>query len=401
MNHKVFLVCVSVVAGALALQAADWPRFLGPQATGVSAETGIAKNWNETQPPELWRTALSDDGYAGPAVARGRLIIIDRRGEGDVVRALDLNSGEKVWEFAYEEPGRSNYGFARSTPTIDGDHVYTLSRNGVLHCLRFDDGSKVWSRDIIGDFDGRKPRWLMAMSPLVDGDRVIVQPGGDNAAVVALNKRTGETIWQGGGSDVGGYATPVLAEIAGKRQYVIFTGFNVMGLDVDSGQQLWRHEWRTNHDCNAATPLVMGQHVFITSGYRRGGSVIRVGEGAPQKVWENTEIQSHFSTPVLHGAHVYSTTDPGFLVCLDPRTGESVWRERGFEKGGLVLVDGVLIVVDGRNGQVAMVEATPERYHELGRFDGLGGQSWTAPIIADGKLVIRNKGTLAVYNLKP
>lgn len=405
MKSFVALSFALSIAGSIAVSASDWPRFLGPQANGISPATDINKDWNEHPPRELWRTEMSDNGYAGPSAARGRVFIIDRRGDNDVVRALDLNNGETVWEFIYPEPGRHNYGFARSTPTIEGEHVYTLSRAGVLHCLKFDDGSEVWSRDIIADFQGRRPQWLMSMSPIVDGDRLIVIPGGAGAAVAALNRFTGETIWQGGGSDIPGYATPVVAEFGGKKQYVIFTGVSIIGVDPSDGRQLWRHEWRTSHDVNAATPIPIGDHVFLTSGYRRGGSVIRVvgqtGEDIPQVLWENQEIQSRFSTPILYGQHIYSTTGPrGNLVCLDPRTGETLWREGRFEEGALIIVDGVIIVMDGRGGEVAMVEATPERYNELGRFKGLGGQSWVAPIIADGKLIIRNRQTLAAYELK-
>jgi len=395
--------CRSVVLTALLTVttfAADWPQFLGPNADGISPITGINKNWNDTPPGQLWRVAMSDDGYAGPSVASGRLFITDRNGDNAVVKAFNLKSGQLLWQYAYADPGRPNYGYARSTPVVDGNKVYTLSRSGLVNCLNVADGSKLWSRDIRADFSGKPPTWQYSNSLKIDGNLVLVQPGGENAAVAALDKTTGATIWAGGGSDRPGYATPVVAQLSGKKQYVIFTGANVMGLDPQTGSPLWRHNWQTRHDVNAATPLVIGQHVYITSGYNRGGTMLKIQGNNVEVLWENTEVQSHFSTPLFYDGFIYTTSDPGFLVCLNPKTGKSMWRQRGFEKGAIVIVDGTIIALDGRTGEVAMVEVTAEAYKELGRFAGLGGQSWTAPIIADGKLIIRNKSALAVYNLK-
>jgi len=392
-------ISAMVVLSASA-SASDWPQFLGPNADGTSPITGINKNWKENPPSELWRVSMKDDGYAGPSVADGRLFIIDRDGDNDVVKAFKLDSGELLWQFSYSDGGGANYGYARSTPAVDGGKVYTLSRNGLLHCLNVEDGSKVWTRDIRADFKGRPPSWQYSYSPRIDGNVLIVQPGGQNAAVAVLNKTTGQTIWAGGGSDRPGYGAPVIATLSGRKQYVIFTGSGVMGVDAQNGNQLWRQEWRTPNDVNAATPLVMGQHVYITSGYGRGGAMLRVDRDKVEIVWENKEVQSHFSSPILYGGFIYATTDPGFLVCLKPETGESVWRQRGFEKGAIAIADGTIIALDGRRGEVVMAEATPESYNELGRFAGLGGQSWTAPIVADGKLIIRNKSALAVYNLQ-
>ena len=390
------MLCLCVSVAALA---ADWPQFRGPLGIGIALDKGINKNWAQKPPSELWRVAMGDDGYAGPAVAGGKVFIIDHQGDQDVVRALDLATGQEVWSLSHPDAAKANYGFSRSTPTISEGKVYTLHRLGLIHCLDEQTGAEIWSRNIQTDFGGKKPEWDYAMSPVLDGNTLILCPGGDNAAVVALDKNTGETIWQGGGSDIPGYSTPVVAEIQGVKQYVVFTGVSLVGVAANGGQLLWRFPWQTTHDVNAAMPLVEDNFVFITSGYGHGCAMLEITPQGPQARWQNKEIQAQFSSPVAFGGHIYGVGDPGFLVCLDPRTGAAVWKQQGFEKGGLCAVDGVLLVMAGDRGDLVMVNATPNGYEELGRFQPLGGQSWTAPIVADGKLIVRNKQALACLDL--
>ena len=382
------------------LWAGDWPYWRGPNKDGISPETGINKNWSQKPPRVLWQVPMSDRGYAGPSVADGKVFIIDHQGTNDVVRAIDIESGDDVWQFTYPDAKGENRGFDRATPVVDGDRVYTLCRMGPLHCLEVKTGNKLWARDIIAEFKGKLPQWLLAMSPFIDGDKLITCPGGPNAAVVALDKKTGRTIWQGGGSDKPGYATPVAATLGGKEQYVVFTGKNLIGVDAANGKLLWSVPWETGYDVNAATPIVSGDTIFITSGYKHGCALVKVTGRNARIVWENKEIQSHFNTPVLVDGYLYGTTDPGRLVCMKMATGEVQWAQRGFEKGGIVVVDGTIIAVDGANGDVAMVKLSPESYQELGRIKPLGGQSWSPPIVAQGKLIVRNRSALACLDLK-
>ncbi|MCX7886502.1 MAG: PQQ-binding-like beta-propeller repeat protein, partial [Verrucomicrobiae bacterium] len=221
---------------AQALLAADWPNFLGPTRNSLSPETGLNKNWSTYPPRELWRVPMNDDGYAGPSVANGKVFIVDHRGDKDVVRALDLRTGKDVWTYSYNDRAKPNYGFARATPTVEGGKVYTVSRFGWVHCLDEKTGSLIWRKDVVAQFKGIIPRWEMAWSAVVDGDKLIVVPGGDGAAVAALDKNTGATVWKGGGSDKPGYATPVVATLHGVKQYVVFTAFHLIGVDAASGK---------------------------------------------------------------------------------------------------------------------------------------------------------------------
>lgn len=394
------LLTAFLLLTATSLLAEDWPNFLGPNRNGISNETGLDKDWNAKPPRELWRVPMSDDGYAGPAVANGNVFIINHEGDKDIVRALDLKTGKEIWTFAYTDNAKANYGFARATPCIDNGTVYTVSRFGVVHCLDQKTGQTIWSQDMVKEFKGKLPQWQMAVSPLVDGDRLIVCPGGASAAVVALNKKTGAVVWKGGGSDIPGYATPVVATLNGRKQYLVFTAKNLIGVDAANGNVLWQVGWETKYDINAATPLVVGSNqVFITSNYGHGCAMINVTTNSASIAWENKELSNLFNSPILYRNHIYGISGP--LACLDPQTGKVLWRGGSFESGGLVIVDGVIIAVDGYQGEVIMAEANPQAYRRLGHIKPLGGQSWTAPIVADGKLIIRNKSALACLELKP
>ncbi len=379
--------------------AADWPCWHGPDRNNIAPDTGINKEWNARPPQELWRVSLSDDGYAGPSVAEGKVFIIDHQGDQDIVRALDLETGEDVWGSSYQDLGKANYGFSRAMPVFSEGRLYTISYLGKVHCLDAESGAKVWMRDMRSEFGGKRPEWGYAMSALVDGDKVIVCPGGDNASVAALNRDTGETIWAGGGSDLPGYATPVKATINGQDQYVVFTGVSLIGVSVDGGPALWRVPWVNKYKVNAATPVVAGNHIFITSDYGRGCAVVVVEPQGAAIKWENTQVRAHFSSPVYYHGCMFCNSNPGYLVCLNAATGGVIWKQQGFDKGGLIAVDGVIIALDGKRGDVVMVNATADGYQELGRFKPLGGQSWTAPIIADGKLIVRNKNAMVCLDL--
>ncbi len=379
--------------------AADWPRFLGPDGLGIAPDTGINKNWAQRPPKVLWQTPMGDDGYAGPCAAGGKVFIIDRQGQEDVVRALDLATGQDVWAFRYPDPGGADNGYARATPCFDDGRLYTLGRAGQLLCLNAADGRLLWAKSLTRDFGGQAPTWKYAMSPIIDGDRVVVVPGGPNATVAVLDKLTGNPIWAGGGSFPAGYATPVVATIDDVKQYVVFAGNALIGVEADNGRLLWQLPWATQYGVNAAVPIVDGNFVFATSGYGFGCGVVEVQPNGAQAVWGAKTMQAHFSSPIYYKQHIFGTTDPGDLVCLEGQEGKAVWRQGGFEKGGIVIVDDTIIALGGGDGTLVMAAAATDAYHELGRIRPLGGRSWTAPIVADGKLIIRNRAALACLDL--
>jgi outer membrane protein assembly factor BamB len=379
----------------------DWPHYRGPNSNGISSETGINKDWASKPPKLLWKVDMTDDGYSGPAVADGVVYVIDHSGDDDVIRALSLADGGELWRYAYADAKAENNGLTRSTPTVHEGKVYTMSRLGVANCLDAKTGKVVWSRDLVADFHSQRPGWDLACSPVIDGQNVILCPGGENAGMVALDKDTGKTVWQGGGTTVSGYSTPLIATIGGQKQYVVFIAKGIMGVDASNGHVLWQSPWETSYDVNAMNPVVIGDSVFLSSGYGHGCELLKIDGSSATAVWQSKEMQAQFSSPILLGGYLYGTSDPGVLECLDPKTGDTKWKQPGFEKGGCVAVDGTIIAMNGSNGDIYMAAVNPDAYKELGHIAGpLGGQSWTAPIVAQGKLIIRNTKAVGCLDLR-
>lgn len=398
------LIVLTLVLGQFAL-AADWPQFLGPAANSISPETGINKNWTETAPAECWRIGMTDEGFSGPAVKGQVVYLHDHQGEADVIRAIDLANGQEKWRFTYAEAGEENDGFTRATPTLDNGQVYTISRTGVVHCLDADTGRKTWRADVMQDHGGEPPKWGAANSAFIDGDRLITIGAGENSHVVALNKQNGKKIWAGGGTDIAGYATPVLAEFGGQKQYLVFTGKSIISVAAADGALLWRHPWKTQLDSNACAPIVLDENlVWIASGYRRGCALLSIKDNEVSELWKNKRISPHWSSGVLIDGHLYTTTMPGYLVCVEARTGKEKWRDRGtargFEHGGLCAVDGTLIVMEGNTGNVVQVALSSDAYKELGRISPFkSSRCWVAPVVAHKKLLVRSPKELVCLDI--
>ena len=398
MRRTSMFIC-SFLAFWASASAADWPRFRGPDANGFSKETGINKDWNNKKPELVWKVSLGDNGYAGPSVADGKVFILDHKGANDVVRAFDLATGKQVWEFSYPDTAKDVHGFSRATPAFDNGKLYTFSRNGVLNCLNAADGTKVWSRDLVADLKAVPPMWLMAVSPVIDGDNVIVQAGGAQATIVVLDKATGKIIWNAGNGDATGYATVTIATIGGKKQYLVLTGQHLVSYDPDARKELWSVPFSNERKINGAMPVVIGDTVFLTSNYNIGSALVKVADGKAEIAWQNNDLRGRFNTPLLNDGCIYGIGE-GFMVCVDPKAGKTMWKQPKFDSGGLIGIDGVIIAMDGKEGDAVMVQFSPEAYKEMGRFKPLGGQSWTPPIVADGKLIVRNTKEMACFNLK-
>ena len=399
------MLCLALCGPVFPAFGDDWPRFLGPNANSISTETGVNKNWNEKPPKELWRIPMTDEGYSGPAVKENILCILDHKETNDIVRAIDVATGEDIWNYAYPEPGRENHGFTRCTPTIDNGMVYTISRSGVVHCLNLADGTKVWRADVMADHGGEPPRWGASNSAYIDGDQLITIGAGENSHVVALDKHTGKKLWAGGGTDIAGYATPIQAQLDGKKQYLVFTGKSIIGVEAASGDLLWRHPWETRLDSNAASPIQVDSNlVWIASGYRRGCALLRIKDGTVEEVWSDKMITPHWSSAVFIDGFIYTTTPPGYLVCVNAKTGDEQWRskgtEKGFEHGGLCAVDDTLIVIEGNTGNVVQVALSSQEYKELGRINPLNStNNWVAPIVANKKLYVRSPSELVCLDI--
>lgn len=398
------------------MHTADWPQLGGPEANGISPETGINTDWTAHEPPVRWIFGMCDlGGYSNASIANGIVYILDHVGSKDMMRALDLNTGTQIWESGYEEASSPDYGFSRGCPVYAEGKLYTFSRIGNAACFDATTGKVLWLRNLQKEYDGKKADWGYSYSPTVDGKQVIYLPGGTNASVVALDKDSGATLWQSG-SDAAGHATPVTATIHNVRQYVLFNVYGAVGVRASDGKQLWRHQWTTQHGCNALGPLIIGNKVFISSGYGVGCAMLDIDENwKVTEIWKNKELIARTARPIFYQGYIYGTDETARLVCLNAETGMMVWAKEGFGarinfawkdgfacgSGGLLLVDGTLMVVSEATKSMVAVKATPNGYQELGRMKLLvnGNELFAPPAFSRGKLVVRDKKNLYCVDL--
>lgn len=379
---------------------ADWPVFRGPNADGISPERGINKDWNQKPPRVLWKVALSDKGWAAPSVAAGRLFIVDHQGNNDVVRALDAATGKDLWQYTYPDAEINRHGFTVNTPLVVDGKVYVYSRRGKIHCLRAETGEKVWSRDLGAEFPGDTPPWGFCLSPVADDSALILGVAGKTASAILLDKETGKTLWQAGAFQVS-YATPVVATLGGRKQYLFFGVDGLVSLDPAAGTELWRVPWPTKFGGKKGpTPVLVGERIFLATTEGGDTGFVDLAGGTPQVVWSHKEMQDHFPTPIYYHGRVYGSSDPKFLVCIDPATGTILWKQETGQYTSVLGVDDTVIALSGKTGDLIQIDATAPEYKELGRCTPLGGTSWAAPILSEGRLYLRNEKELACIDLK-
>jgi outer membrane protein assembly factor BamB len=393
------LTLVSTLAG-------DWPQWRGPNRDDVSRETGLLNPWPDGGPKTAWKIQGIGTGYSGVAIAAGRVFTMGDLGDTCYTLALNEANGEVVWKQPVGKSG-GNYTGPRCTPSVDGSLVYVLGQFGDLVCFQAADGKEIWRKNYGRDFGGRGGGWNYTESPLVDGDRLIGTPGGDRGAIVALNKKTGELLWQTKDfTDRAEYSSPVVAQIAGVEQYVQLTGNSVVGVAKD-GKLLWRAT-RPGRTATIPTPIVHNDHVYVSSGYGVGCNLFKISkEGESWKteqVYANRNMVNHHGGVVLVGDHLYGFSDGKGWVCQNFMSGEIAWTDRGVGKGSLTVADGHLYLrSEAGQGRLALVEATPAGYKEKGAFDQpqrSDKNSWPHPVVANGRMYIRDQDVLLVYALK-
>ncbi len=388
-------------APLLAQSSADWPQWRGPNRDGISKETGLLKEWPAQGPPLVWKAAGAGRGYSSFSIANGRLYTLGLRGDREFVIAFDLANGKEVWATPHGSAFRNDRGDGpRGTPTIDGDHLYALGGNGDLSCLDARTGKIVWTKNVLREFGASNIGWGISESPLVLGNKVMVNAGGQNASIVALNKDNGAVIWKSQ-SDEAGYSSAIPVQVNGGTQVVFFTAKRALGLDVNDGRLLWEYGKPANNVANVATPIARGNRVFISSDYGTGGGLVEIkADGRAQEVYFTKDMRNHHSSSVLVGDYLYGFSS-SVLTAMKFDTGEIAWRDRSVGKGSLVYADGNLYCYS-ENGVVGLVEATPTGYHEKGRFRIQQGElpTWTHPVVAGGRLYLRDQDTIYAFDVK-
>lgn len=400
MRALLFLMCVASVS--LAQSNANWPQWRGPNRDGLSKETGLLKQWPTEGPPLVWKASGAGRGYSSFSLANGKLFTMGLRGDREFVIAFDIASGKEAWATAHPSGAFQNDrgDGPRGTPTVEGDRVYALGGNGDLSVLDARTGKMVWTKNILREFSARNITWGISESPLIVGNKLLVNAGGAGASIVALNKSDGSVIWKSQ-SDRAGYSSAIPVELNGGTQVVFFTHQRAVGLDLKDGRLLWEYARAANEVANAATPIARGNRIFISSDYGTGGGVVEIKpDGTAQEVWFNKDMRNHHSSSVLVGDHLYGFSS-SFLTAMKFDTGEMAWRDRSVGKGSLVYADGRLYCFS-EQGVVGLVEATPTGYVEKGRFRIEQGSlpTWTHPVVAGGRLYIRDQDTIYAYDVR-
>lgn len=412
---SLFLSVIATTAFA-AKPAHEWPSWRGPNRDGISKETGLLDKWTGDGPKLAWSVKGLGRGYSSVAIAGGKIFTMGSMREGTMLVALDLKNGKQLWK------QKVGSGSPNCTPTVDGDYVYALGRSGDFLCAKTSDGSVVWRKNYRKDFGGRMMSgWGYSESPLVDGDKLICTPGAGDAMIVALDKKTGKTLWKAGlpgdvgrrGRDGAAYSSVVISNGGGVKQYIQLTGRGLISVDAKTGKTLWTYNRIANGTANIPTPLVKGDLVFCSTGYGTGAALLKiVKKGGSVDVEEQyfldrRKLQNHHGGMILVGDYVYCGHghNQGYPICIELKTGKVQWgggRTRGAGTGSAAVVyaDGHLYF-RYENGVMALIEATPKEYRLKGSFKlaSINGRSWPHPAIYDGKLYLRDQGTLMCYEI--
>jgi outer membrane protein assembly factor BamB len=391
----------------LAACGADWPQFLGPARNGTSPETGLLDSWPEKGPPVVWEKEVGE-GFSGPVVAGGRLILFHRVSDEEVVECLDAATGKGLWKHAdptsYEDPlGKGNG--PRSTPAVAAGRVYTLGPAGRLLCLNLEDGKKVWERGLLETYEVPPSFFGVGTSPLVEGGLVLVNVGGKDAGIVAFNKDTGAEAWKAT-SQGASYASPVAATLDGVRHALFFTREGLVSLDPATGEVRFSKRWRSrmNASVNAASPVVLDGCVFLSACYGTGAVLLRVKKDGVEEVWGNDEsLSCHYGTPVHADGLLFGfdgrQEEGARLRCVEARTGKVRWTAEGYGCGSLILADGRLVVLSEK-GELALVAVDGEKYRERSRAPVLDRPCRASLALAGGRLYARDGKRLVCWNLK-
>ncbi len=418
-----------LLAGALAVSyhpyvraaVSEWPGWRGANRDAVSTEAGLLPEWKAPGPPLAWKATGLGGGYSSLSIAGGRIFTMGDREGSQHVFALSQADGKALWSAKVGPTLDATYGGPRGTPMVDGDLVFALGTEGDLVCLEAASGKERWRKNLVSDFGGKVMSiWKFSESPLVDGDRLVVTPGARDAALVALDKKTGRELWRTALPDLGpkgkdgtAYSSIVVSNGAGVRQYVQLLGRGLVGVRSSDGKFLWGYNRIANDVANISTPIVRANWVFASTGYQTGSALVELRKTADGGVearelyfLDGKTLQSHHGGLVLVGNHVYGGHGhkAGFPICVEFTTGKVVWggniRNAGSGSAAVLYADGNLYF-RYENGTMLLVEATPEGYRERGSFAIPDvALSWSHPVIVDGKLYLREQDRLYCYDVR-
>jgi outer membrane protein assembly factor BamB len=423
MTKSIKVISIMLALSATSVVAADWPWIYGPRRDHTSEQKGLLRTWPNDGPKVLWTVPVGV-GFGGPAVSAGNVYLLDRDEKvGDTLRVLDITSGKELWTFAYDAPGSFMFAGSRTTPTVDGEYVYTVGPNGDLHAISTKTRKPVWRKNIWKDFGGAQlPQWAIVQNPLIYGDALIVAPQTQEAGVVAYDKVTGALKWKSEPlSGIPGYVTPSIAKVAGEDHLVMITGAagrgrnakggSVNGLDPRSGKVLWTYsDWQCIIPVPTAVDAGEGR-LLITGAYSAGTAMIKVDKKGEtytvSELFKNPDFGAHTQSPVLHGGHFYAhytineRSDGLIAMSMDGQVKWKTDQQPPFVRGGMVLADGLLLMTDG-NTKLYLVEPSPAGFKPLASAVILEpGDNWAPLALVDGKLLVRGQRELKALQVAP
>ncbi len=395
-------------SATIVTSAHDVLEFRGPRRDGIVDGVKLSRDWTEHPPKLVWRQPIGG-GYAAFVVAGPLAITIEQRRDKEAIVAYDFDTGREQWKYDYPALFSESLGGVgpRATPTIHEGRVYSLGATGVLACVELATGRPLWNVNVLEENAAGNLDWGMAGAPLICGNVVAINAGNQRGttasrAIVAYELATGKRAWAAGEAKAG-YASPMLASVAGAPQIIIFDAAGLAGFDASAPAELWRIDWKSQFDINAAQPVVVGDdRMLITS--QAGAALVHVaatdgGKLLAETVWKNNKLKSSYACPIVYQGHVYGI-DETLLACLDLASGRQLWKARSGDYGhGQLLLRGDLLVVLAETGELALVEATPERFHELGRIQAIEGKTWNNPTLAGARILVRNHLEMAAYDL--
>ena len=380
----VFGLSISAIETGTA-EAADWPNWRGPNYNGISSETSWSATWPKGGPKVLWKTSIGN-GFCSIAVSNGRAYTMGNIDDKDILYCFDAKTGKEIWKKSYPCPlfNKNHEGGPAATPTVDGNAVYTFSKNG--DAIRFNaaTGEVIWQKNLNEELGAKPPTWYFGGSVFVASDIVIYNAG---SAGIALNKQDGSLVWKSG-TTVPGYATAVPYTMGKQKCVVIFGAREVVGVIAATGKQVWQFPWKTPYDENIADPIVSSNTVFVSSGNGKGCALLKIEGADVTQLWRNKNMRNHFNSSVLWHGHIYGF-DERELKCLNFKTSQVAWSKSGYYKGSLMLADGKLIILSER-GKLVIAEASPLGFKELASAQILTGKCWTVPVLANGRIYARN-----------
>jgi outer membrane protein assembly factor BamB len=388
LTHSFLIGTVVFVLGSR-VQADDWPTWRGIHRDGVSRESDWQTNWPASGPKIRWKSNIGT-GFSSIVVSKGKAYSLGNQDDTDTLFCLNVENGHILWRHDYPSPLDDNNfdGGPTSTPTVDDDRVYILSRAGDLVCLESESGEVQWAKNLPTEAGVEVPGWGFASSPVVINSHLLLNVGQSG---MKLDKMTGDVLWQSDGES--SYMTPLAIEVDGKSILIVASGKFYQGIDLETGEQLWKQRWLTNFGCNAADPIFHEGKLFISSGYNRGSALLDITSDSPKVLWETKEFQNQWSSSVLLKDHLYGVdgndTGDRHFKCLDIRTGEVRWSAFGLGSASVISAAGKLIVLSDQ-GEIVIAEASSESFQPIARASILNGKCWTMPILSNGHLFARN-----------